>query len=363
MATQIVNPLDQSQFIDVTTAFKEVAYPYGVFSRTGLFAPEGVTSGTVIAEIDARGLGKMTGFTSRRERDAMRTSKEFKQAVALTIPHIKIEESVTYEDLENKVANWQSLDQTARGITVNDATLDRLERMSLAMTQNMEYLAFTAANGIMRDPYDGSVYADMFSILGVTRLTQALDLTDNTLDIISWAKALKAKVSKANKSSPVIPALDIYVSSADMQAIQSHPSIAPLRANLISGLGRQGLAMASEVLYSEQVLTTHGVSDILDVGSNVRFINYEVTFTRLDGSTVDLNVNGKAFTVLRGTRDLYRVAYAPAPYFSKLGTKGTESYAWRTPIKNDQQFNVGLESSPLFYMTQPELSVDITITK
>ena len=359
----IVNPLDNSQLIDVTTVYSEVEYPYGVFSKTGLFTPENVASTMLIAEIDERGLGKMTGFTSRRERDAMRTAKGKKQAIALAIPHIKIEESVTYEDLENKVANWQGMTIEARGVTMNDATLDRLERMSLAMSQNFEYLAFTAVNGVMRDPEDGSEVANMYDIMGVVRLTETLDLTDNNLDIIAWAKALKAKIGKANKISPVIPALDIYVSSADLQAIYSHPSIAPLRANLLTGLGRTGLALASELLYSETVLTTHGVADMFDIGGNVRFINYETSFTRRDGTVVDMNTDGKAFTVIRGARDLYRVAYAPAPYFSQLGKLGTPTYAWRTPIKLDQQFNVGLESSPLFYMTQPELSVDITITK
>ena len=41
--------------------------------------------------------------------------------------------------------------------------------------------------------------------------------------------------------------------------------------------------------------------------------------------------------------------------------RGSETYAWRTPIQHDQHFEVGLESSVAYYMTQPELSVDVTI--
>jgi len=359
--TTIVNPLDQSQFIDITGAFKQVQYPYGAFSKTGLFSPEYVTTRSIIAEVDTKGLGKMTGFTSLRERDAMRTSKEYRKAVPLAIPHMKIAESITYEDLANKVANWQSLTQGARDITVQDATLDRLERMSLALTQNMEYIALTAAQGIMRDPRDGSEVANMFDVLGVTRLTETLDLTDTTIDLFSWAQQLKARLQRASKVSPVIPVIDIVVDPADMQKITAHPSLAALRSNLLFGTGAAGVGLASTLLYSTLSLTQHGISEVFDLGNGVRFITYPVSFTRYDGTVVEASVAGKAFTVLRGVSDLYRSVYAPAPYFSYLGQVAQETYAWRTPIKHDQQFEVLLETSPLFYMTQPELSVDITV--
>lgn len=360
--TTIVNPLDPSQFIDITGAFKEVQYPYGAFSKTGLFTPEYVTSRSVIAEVDNRGLGKMTGFTSLRERDAMRTAKEYRKAVPLAIPHMKIAESVTYEDLANKVANWQSLNQTDRGITIQDATLDRLERMSLALTQNMEYIAFTAAQGVMLDPADGSEVANMFDVLGVTRLTATLDLTDTTLDIFSWSQALKAQIQRASKTTPVIPTIDIVVDPEDMQKITAHPSLAALRSNLLFGTGSAGVGLSSTLLYSTLNLTTHGISEVFDLGNGIRFITYPTYFTRYDGTVVPATTAGSAFTVLRGVPDLYRSVYAPAPYFSYLGTVARETYAWRTPIIHDQHFEVLLETSPLFYMSQPELSVDITVT-
>lgn len=359
--TTIVNPLDQSQFIDITGAFKQVQYPYGAFSKTGLFSPEFVTSRSIIAEVDVRGLGKMTGFTSLRERDAMRTTKEYKKAVPLAIPHMKLAESITYEDLANKVANWQSLAPEAREITVQDATLDRLERMSLALTQNMEYIAYTASQGIMLDPKDGSEVANMFDVLGVTRLTETLDLTDTSLDLFSWSLALKARLQRASKVSPVIPMIDIVVDSEDMQKITAHPSLAALRANLLFGQGSAGVGLSSTLLYSTLNLTANGISEVFDLGNGVRFITYPSSFTRFDGEVVPATEAGKAFTVLRGVRDLYRSVYAPAPYFSYLGQVAQETYAYRTPIKNDQQFEVLLETSPLFYMTQPELSVDITV--
>lgn len=361
MAEKIINPLNNSRFIDVTGAFRQVQYPYGVFSKTGLFTPDYLTTTTAIAQVDHKGLGKMTGFTSREQRDAQRTAKQRNRATALAIPHIKLAEAVTYEDFAGRVADWSGLTQQAREITLSDATLDRLERMSLSMTQSHEYLSLTATQGAMRDPEDGTVWVDMFEELNVERPQVTLDLNDQTLDVIAWSMSLRESIQKRNKISPVVPVIDILVSSVDMQAIQSHNSVSALRANLLVGNGLAGVANASRTLYSQVVLTEHGVGQVFDLQNGVRFITYPASFYRRDGSVVEATVTGKAHTILRGVTDLYRVAYAPAPYFSTLGQKGTETYAWRTPVTNDQHFEVGVESSPLYYMTQPELSYDITI--
>ena len=361
MSTQIVNPLNTSRLIDVTTAFNTVRYPYGAFSKTGLFTPDYLTQTTAIAQVDQNGLGKMTGFTSREGRNAYRTAKQKNKAIALAIPHIKIEESVTYEDLAGRVNSWDALTQNDQQITVSDATIDRLERMSLAMTQNQEYLALTATRGIMLDPADGEEHTNMFDILGVTKVTETLDLTSQTLDILSWSIKLKESLQKRNRVSPVIPTVDIVVSSNDMQKVMAHPSLQVLRANLLVGGGLAGLSLASKLLYSEINLTDNGVGQVFDLGNGVRFITYPASFTRYDGTVVEATTDGVAHTVLRGVVDLYRVCYAPAPYFSQLGKKGTEVYAWRTDITQDQQFNVGIESSPLYYMSQPDLAVEIKI--
>lgn len=359
----IVNPLDKSGLIDITGSLDSVRYPYGVFTKTGLFTPEYVTQHQIIAQIDDRGLGKMTGFTSLRERDAMRTAKQKRKGVALTIPALKIVEEVTWEDFAGIVADWSTLTPEAREETLNEVVLDRFERMDMAMTQNKEYMAMTAAKGAMRDPADGSIWVDMNDVLGTTRITHPLDLTDANLDIISWAIELKAKLQKASKVGSVIPVVDVFVNSADLQAINMHASIAPLRANLLTGLGAGGVATASNILYSTVNLTENGITEILDLKNGVRFMTYPATFTQYDGDVVDLTPEGSAFTVLRGLRDLYRVAYAPAPYLSKLGSRGTEDFVWRTDVKHDQQFEVGHESYPLYYMTQPALAADIVITK
>lgn len=361
MATKIVNPLNTSRLIDVTDAFNTVAYPYGAFSKTGLYTPDYLNTTTAIAQVDQNGLGKMTGFTSREERNGFRTAKKRNKAIALAIPHIKIEESITYEDFAGRIASWDGLTAVAQEATVQDATLDRLDRMSLAMTQNIEYLALSASRGVMLNPEDGEEHTNMFDILGYDKVTETLDLTSQTLDVLAWSVKLKESLQKRNRVSPVIPTVDILVNSADMQAIQSHPSLSVLRANLLVGGGLAGLGVASKLLYSQTVLTDNGVGQVFDLGNGVRFITYPASFTRYDGTVVEATTQGTAHTILRGVSGLYRVAYAPAPYFSQLGSVGSEVYAWRTPITNDQQFNVGIESSPLFYMSQPDLAVEIKI--
>lgn len=358
----IIPQLDPNTFVDVTTAYNEVRYETGAFAETGLFEAEYVKQTTIVAKINDSGLGKMTGFNSRRERDADRTAKATEKFVPLHIPHIKIVEAVTYEDLAEKVSgDWIGLKAEEKEKTIADATVDRQARISIAMAENHEYLAYFAAQGILLDPRDGSEKLNMFSALEVTRLTAALDLTDPDLDLITWTKALRGQIQRANKTSPTIPTIDIIVDEADMQAIAGHVSVQALRSNLIAGTGN--LSVAQNLLWSTQELTRHGIVDVFDLGGGVRFVTYPKDFVREDGTVVPATVAGKAFTVLRGTRGIYRSVFAPAPYFSTMGKVGTKFYAWRTPIVNDQHFQVGVETSPLYYMAQPELSVDVTITK
>lgn len=358
----IVPQLDPNTFVDVTAPYNEVRYETGAFAETGLYTPEFVKQTTIVAKINDSGLGKMTGFNSRRERDADRTAKSQEKFVPLHIPHIKIVEAVTYEDLAEKISgNWIDLKPEEKEMTIGEATVDRQARMSIAMAENHEYLAYFAAQGVLLDPRDGTEKLNMFSALDVTRLTHPLDLTDVNLDLIAWSKALRGKIQRANKTSPTIPTIDIIVDEADMAAIAGHASIQALRSQLITGTG--SLAVAQNLLWSTQELTKHGIVDVFDIGGGVRFVTYPKDFVREDGTVVNATAEGSAFTVLRGTSGIYRSVFAPAPYFSTLGKVGSKFYSWRTPIVNDQHFQVGVETSPLYYMAQPELSVDIQITK
>lgn len=357
------NPLYPSQRIDIVDAYNTVAYPYGVFSKTGLFESQPVSTTTIMAKVTQDGLGTMTGFTSRTERDPMRPAKSKQKAIALEIPYIKQAQAVTYEDFAMRVGDWNNLTPETQEITINDVTLDRINTMSISMSQNMEYLALNATKGLVLDPYDGEVYADLFDIYGYTKVTNTLDLTSTDLDIFAWSVALKEDIQKRNRVSAVVPTVDILVDTKDMQAIQTHPSIALLRASLLQGTGLAGIQNQSKALYAENVLSEHGVSQVFDLQNGVRFITYPATFTRMDRSTANATVEGTAHTIVRGVGGLYKVAYAPAPYLSQLGKVGQPVYAWRTAIQDDQRFELLVESSPLYYMTQPDLAVEITIKK
>lgn len=357
------NPLNTSRRIDIVEAYNTVAYPYGVFSKTGLFESQPVSTTTIMAKVTQDGLGTMTGFTSRTERDAMRVSKQKQKAVALEIPYIKQASAVTYEDFAMRVGDWTNLTPETQELTINDVTLDRIYQMSLSMSQNMEYLALNATKGLVLDPYDGDVYANLFDTFGYTKVTETLDLTSADLDIFAWSVALKEGIQKRNRVSAVVPTVDILVDTKDMQAIQSHPSIALLRASLLAGTGLSGIQNQSKALYAENVLSEHGVSQVFDLQNGVRFITYPATFTRMDRTSASATVEGTAHTVVRGVSGLYKVAYAPAPYLSQLGKLGQPTYAWRTPVQDDQRFELLVESSPLYYMTQPDLAVEITIKK
>lgn len=361
--TTIQNPLNPSRLIDVTEAYSEIKYPYGAFSQTGLFTPEYVATETMIATIDDNGQGKMTGFTSRLERDKQRVARKGGKAVSIGIPYIGIAGSVTYEDFAKRVGNWSLLSPKAQAETIGNLTLDRLEQLDRSMAQNKEYLALQATKGLVVNPEDGAVVADLFDIYGYDKVTNTLDLTKKDLDIFAWSQALRSDLIKRNRTGGMIPTVDILVSDEDMMAIQSHPSLALLRASLLQGTGVTGVINQSQLLYSVENLSAHGITQVFDLKNGVRFITYPQDFVRRLGDVAPATEVGKAHTILRGLNNLYRVAFATAPYLDQLGQVGSEAYAWRTEIQANQGFEVGLECSPLYYIAQPDLAVDITIKK
>lgn len=361
--SRIVNPLQISRFIDVTDDFQEgLTWKYGAFTRTGLFNAEGITTTHLIAKVDQQGRGKMTGFTSRQERDADRVARRTGKNVAMQTPHIKIVDAVTYEDLENHVV-YSNMQPKLLEEEVTEATIKRMEEMSDSMQQNLEYLAVTACQGRMRDPYDGSVYADYFEMFGKTQTTVTLDLTDPSLDIISWSRNfVKTPLTKANTLSPSIPTIDIFVTNEDLAEIEKHPSLTALRASLAIGQGLAGLNTLGS-LSSKIEWDAHGITSVLDLGNGVRFVTYPQNFYNMAGEVVDIVEEGEGFTVLRGVKGLYQARFAPAPYFPYLNSKGTETLALMTPVKLDQEVELVLESSPLYYITNPELCYKVVIKK
>ena len=355
------NKLDPRALIDISDTLTEFQKQFGRFNHSGLFSKEGVTTQDVGFMYEPATETKMTGATSRLERDAWRVSGEKKKRASLSTAQYKLTDAVQYEDLAFRIKDWQALDVVAREETVAEAVGEKLLRLQRTMEQNQEYSVLTAMQGVQRDTLDGTPLVDMFGVLGVTRKTKTIDLSAPT-GVLSSLVELTNELMEAQTFGSGFSAVEVVVANDVFTALVSHPEIIAIYENAMQGRGME---------YVNSPFLTGRVNDLNRsvfgfvqsiVINGVTFTTYPQKFKRWDGELVDAVASGKGFTVLQGVSGLYQAKFVPAPYISLLGTKGQENYVWQTPIKDDTHFEIYQESHGAYFMQQPELSIDITFT-
>ena len=353
------NNLDPRALIDISDTLVEMQKQFGRLNNSGLFTKEGVTTQDVGFMYTPATQTKMTGATSRVERDAWRVSGEKKKRASLSTATYKLTDAVQYEDLAFRVKNWQDLDPNAREDTVAEAVSEKLMRLQRTMEQNQEYSVITAMQGIQRDAEDGSPLVNMLDTLNVTRLTKTIDLTANS-GVLSAITELTNELLEAQTYGSGFTGIEVIIANDVFSALVSNPEIIAIWESAMTGRGME---------YVNSPFLTGRVNDLNRtvfgfvqsvVINGVTFTTYPQKFRRWDGTLVDAIASGKGFTVLHGVSGLYQAKFVPAPYISLLGTKGQENYVWQTPIKDDTHFEIYQESHGAYFMQQPELAVDIT---
>ena len=353
------NKLDPRTLIDISGTLDEMTKQYGRFNHSGLFNKQGITTedfGFMYTPADDV---KMTGATSRLERDAWKVSKEKKKRVSLSGSQYKLTDAVQYEDLAFRVRDWQGLSPEAREMTVAEAVSEKLSLMQRTMEQNQEYSVFTAMQGVQKDAEDGSTLIDMYANLGITRLTANIDLSVPT-GVIASITALTNQIMEAQTFGSGFTGVEVVVADDVFDKLVTHPEIIAIYEAAMTGRGME---------YVNSPWLTGRVNDLnrslygfvrTVVINGVTFTTYSQKFKRWNGTLDNALDSGKGFTVLQGVQGLYSAKFVSAPYISLLGSVGQENYVWQTPIKDDTHFNIYHESHGMYFMQQPELSVDIT---
>lgn len=353
------NELDLKNLIDISETLVETTKQFGRYNHSGLFRKEGVTTQDVGFMRTKAPKTKMTGATSRLERDAWKVDSGKKDRVGLGTASYKLTDSVQYEDLAFRVNNWADIDPTAREKTVGEAVSEKLVGMQRTMEQNQEYSVFTAMQGVQRDTADGEALVDMFEVLGTTRLTKTIDLTQST-GVLQAINELTNQLIETQTYGSGFSAIEIIVADDVMTALTSHPELITLYESAMTG---RGMEYVNSPFLSGRVndlnRNLYGFVRKFDI-NGVTFSTYPQKFRNYLGEAVDAIPNGKGFTTIHGVAGLYQAKFVPAPYLPLLGSKGQENYVWQTPVKDNTHFELYQESHGAYFMQEPTLSVDLT---
>ena len=352
-----VNPINPSTLIDLGDAFSERPSSFGRIKNSGLFQVENIVDRSHMYKYEPFIQARMTGLTSLTERDKWKTTGSKGRAIGLSSSAIALTDSIQYEDVAGRVRSWDNMSE----MTITDLALDKLDTMGRSFDMSMEYMFFTAAQGVMLNPEDASDALDMFDVTGITRETDTWDLTQAT-GVLDKINAITNRMVEYNTRGGNLSGIEIPVADDVFNKLASHPELVAMYEAAYYGSGLQYINNPFiNRSVNTQVRDIQGMSRSFTV-EGVTFTTYPEKFRKWDGTAVDAISSGKGFTIARGLSDLYQVKYTPAPYISQLGNVGQEQYAWRTPIKNDTHFEVFLESYPIIFMKDPKLSIDITFT-
>jgi hypothetical protein len=351
MAT-IRNPLDFSTTLDLTDAIQQLTPEFGAINNSGLFRKKGTTEDAVLYEINQGVQSTMVGLTSRRERDTVKNARGRKKQQALYIPYMKHSDQITRDDVKGIVRDWKDL--TVESVT--DLYVEKLASLKRNFEQSHEYMAITAAQGVTRDPLDGSVIVDMFALNGVTQTEVTWDFTNPDFDIIAAVRDLKERTVRANVWGGSISSIDVVVGSNLFTKIVSHPQFAELYVMAMSGRGQE--AINNSRPWADVVMSQYGITSSFTF-DGVRFMTYPSTFRNEDGEAVNVVEANEGFTIVRGLTGMYEARFAGDNNLDSIGQVGQPIFAWRTPLVERYQFEIICESAPLYYATHPELIIKL----
>lgn len=358
----VQNKIDPKALITIDdSVLAAIPLQYGIIAESGLFTKQGIVTEDFGFKYKEQSKSAMTGTTSRLGREAHRVDEGKDKRASLSGTSFKLEGAVMYEDIATRVKDWGALDTVARNYTVADIMGEKLPPIYNTMKQMNEYSLLTAAQGNMLDPRDNSSVIDMYDVLGQTRETLTIDLTD-TADVISQIQALNNKITELQTYGSGFSGIEVKMGEAAFTKLSRHPQVIALYEAAYTGRGDE---------YLNNPILNGRVNDInRSVFGNIRslvlegitFTTYPRKFTKWDRTSITPVADNKGFTIVRGVTGLYQSKFVSAPYLSYIGQQGQELYAWQTPVKDDTHFEFYLESHPIHFMAQPTLSLDITFT-
>lgn len=357
MAKLIVNPIDRSKLIDMGTTLVEYTPQFGRINHSGLFDKEGIASRHHLFEVEPANQLAMTGLGTMTEKERWKIVHGQNEQVSLGSVYFGLTDAVQYDDIANIITDWKNFDEDK----LVDVIAKKQKGLYDVANKNMEYMALTAAKGIMRDPLDGSARVNMFTVTGKTQTTFTMDLTAPT-GLLAKLTELQNKIIETNTSGGNVQSIEIIVAEDVFTALTGHPELINFYESALYGTG---LSYINNPILNGKVNEknrgTFGLTQSFNV-LGFTFSTYPQKFTRWDRTTVDAIEAGKGLVIVHGIDDLYQTKFTPAPYLSNLGKTGQELYGWRTPVVDDTHLELYLEFNGVYFMKQPELAVEITFT-
>lgn len=334
------------KLVDWTDEINNIDNQFGLINGMNLFQTQGTSQTAIIFD---KNVAETTLLpqVSRREGNSTKGIDRKSSIFSLPLAYFKHSDSIVPEDLQGwrQPGTPEAAEQFAR------VRAQKLADMRAQVDQSLEYMKLQAVKGVMKTP-DGAVIADMFTEFGVTQQTIDFVLGTSTTDIDKKISQLKRYLQTNLKTGAAIQGKPVViVDGSFFDKLISHPNIR--QAYLYyQNSGAQRLRDETN-----SMMTWGSVDQFEHRG--VIFMTYDATF-KLPNGTTEAAIATDTGHVIPNVNGLFRGYFGPSNKLSGVNQVGREMFAYEYPDERDEQHEMQVETSPLFFVTQPQVLVKLT---
>lgn len=331
------------QLVDWTDEILNLDNQAGLVGGLNLFRTQGISQTAVVFDKSMNDT-TLLPQVSRRGRETTKGNDRKVETFSLPLAYFKHSDYITPEDIQG----WR-MPGTADGEeSLARVRVQKLADMRAQVEQSLEYMKLQAIKGITSTP-DGVVLADMFTEFGIAQTTIDFDLGDATTDVNAKISELKRSLQTNLKTGGVIRGINVVVDADFFDKLVSHPQI---RQAYLYYASQRDVNRES----TNQFMSWGSVDQFTYKG--VTFMTYDHVFKLPDGST-EAAVAANTGHVIPVVNDLFRGYYGPSNKLGGANNVGREMFAYEFTDPKDEFHEMQVETSPLFFATQPQVLIKL----
>lgn len=333
------------QLVDWTAEINNIDNQAGLIGGMNLFRTQGTTQTAIVFD---KNLNDTTLLpqVSRRSRDTTKGNDRQVSTFSLPLAYFKHSDYITPEDIQG----WRMPGTPDAPEQLARVRVQKLTDMKAQVEQTHEYMKLQAIKGISSTP-DGIVLANMFTEFSITQQVYDWDLGNAATDVNQKISILKRYVSTNLKTGAAIQGkLRVVVDANFFDKLTSHPQVrqAYLYYAATPNINRD----------ETNTFMTWGSVDQFEY-KGVIFMTYDHVFKLANGTT-EAAVAANTGHVIPVVNDLFRGYYGPSNKLGGANGVGVEMFAYEFTDPKDEFHEMQVETSPLFFATQPQILVKLT---
>lgn len=342
----ITRSLDNGfKLVDWTDEINNIDNTAGLISGMNLFRTQGISQTAVVFDKSMNDT-TLLPQVSRRGRESTKGIDRKVETFSLPLAYFKHSDYISPEDIQG----WRLPGTPDSAEVMANVRVQKLGDMRTQVDQTLEYMKLNAVKGITTTP-DGVVLADMFDEFEIVQKEINFALGTSTTNIGNKISELKRYLQTNLRTGAVMGGKPVVIVGTEFfDKLVSHPE-----------LKQAYLYYAANVNINRDSTNTFmswGSVDQFEY-KGVIFMTYDHVF-KLPNGVAEKAVEDNVGHVIPVVNDLFRGYFGPSNKLSGANVVGREMFAYEFTDPKDEFHEMQVETSPLFFVTQPQVLVKLT---